>query len=468
MTENRPPGPDAIRTSLGSGIRPVGVTLTNLANRNDPKALLVLLRAQLRNTPHTPDLLFRAADTAMQAFACQEAAVWAKELVLATGDIRGMRILVDALYQLGCKADLDALWERLEPALPRGAHAVESDDGAGKEESPANRIRMTLAQHLLKRGDLAKGMELRSHLRFLKSRMIHPLAQKQEIPWWSAEDEACPLLVISEQGLGEQILWAAAFGELSTRRPGSIVECSLLLLPVFQRSFPSLRFVSYESADITRIEGTEYRKIMASELDHALGTRIHLECPRYWLKPDTAKTREFRRRYHPGPTGKQLIGLSWRSHHPHYGEYKSVPLESLGRLLETPECEFVSLQYGDVSFDLRAAASAGVPLPRVDTSIDAMADLDTWMAQVASMDIVVTTSNTTAHASAALGKPTILMLPSPLNVFYYWGYEGNKSPWYPENLEIVRSNGDPSAAVDAARNALQGELNRRPRCRTRS
>lgn len=460
MTENLPPGPDRARMGHDSPVRPTGVTLMNLANKRDPKALLVLLRAQLRKSPRTPELLLTAADTALMAAECEEAIEYSKELVLATGDVRGMRILVDALYQLGRKVDLDALWERLAPTLSNGLHDGPTNDPAGEEENPFNKIRMTLAQHLLKRGDLAKGMELRRSLRSLKSRMAHPLAQKQEIPWWSGRDEGSPLLVISEQGLGEQILWAVAFEELSERHPGSVVECSVSLLPVFQRSFPSLRFVSYESGEITRIVGIEYRKVLASELDHALGTRTKIECPQSWLKSDSEKTRGFRRKYQRLSAGKRLVGLSWRSHHPHYGEYKSIPLELFGGLLKSPDCDFFSLQYGDVSFDLRAAYSAGAPVPRVDDAVDAMTDLDTWLAQVAAMDVVVTTSNTTAHASTALGIPTILILPSPVNVFYYWGYEGNKTPWYPSTMEIVRSNGDRATAVDAACNALRREQNR--------
>ena len=45
-------------------------------------------------------------------------------------------------------------------------------------------------------------------------------------------------------------------------------------------------------------------------------------------------------------------------------------------------------------------------------------------------DVVVTVSNSTAHLAAALGKPTIVMLPhhTPL---WYWHHASMTSPWYP-------------------------------------
>lgn len=452
MTEDLPPDASRIDISHPSQVRPVGRTLMNLGKRRDPRALLALLRVQLRKEPHTPELLLTAADTALMAEEWSEAVTYAKELVLVAGDLRGMAILVDALFQLGRKADLDALCAHLGSSLHEGLQGT--DIRSGDEESPVDRIRMRLAQHLMKRGDLVEGMAIRSGLRFMKRGIIHPLAQRREIPWWATGDADCPLLVISEQGLGEQILWAAAFDELSASHPGSVVECTGKLLPVFQRSFPSARIVSYESDELTRIEGTEYRKIMASELDHALGMRTRIDCPEPWLKPDADKVLELRSKYQNMFPGKRLVGLSWKSHHPHYGKYKSIPLEDFGSLLRTPGCVFMSLQYGDISLDLQAAASAGAPVPLVDNAIDAMNDFDTWLAQVAAMDVVVTTSNTTAHASAALGKHTILILPSPVNVFYYWGYRGASTPWYPPTLQIVRAIDDPIAAVNAARDIL--------------
>ena len=49
-------------------------------------------------------------------------------------------------------------------------------------------------------------------------------------------------------------------------------------------------------------------------------------------------------------------------------------------------------------------------------------------------DIIITSSNVTAHFAGALGKKTYLIL--PFKPFWYWGHENN-SLWYP-NIKILR------------------------------
>ncbi len=57
-------------------------------------------------------------------------------------------------------------------------------------------------------------------------------------------------------------------------------------------------------------------------------------------------------------------------------------------------------------------------------------DIEGLAALIDACDIVVTVSNTTAHLAAALGKPTLVLLPwhTPL---WYWHLSSMNSPWYP-------------------------------------
>jgi len=70
-----------------------------------------------------------------------------------------------------------------------------------------------------------------------------------------------------------------------------------------------------------------------------------------------------------------------------------------------------------------------------DDSVDQMADLDAFAAQVAAMDAVVTISNTTAHMAGGLGVKTLLMLDSvPI---WYWQLDRPDSLWY-SSLKLYR------------------------------
>src|SRR3546814_16287090 len=66
-----------------------------------------------------------------------------------------------------------------------------------------------------------------------------------------------------------------------------------------------------------------------------------------------------------------------------------------------------------------------------------MQDLDGFAAQVAAMDMVITTSNTTAHMAGALGRPTWVMLHQGISPHWYWGRDGETTPWYP-SLRLLR------------------------------
>jgi hypothetical protein len=78
----------------------------------------------------------------------------------------------------------------------------------------------------------------------------------------------------------------------------------------------------------------------------------------------------------------------------------------------------------------------------VEDSFDQIKDLESFFAQVASLDLVVTISNTTAHVAGAIGIPTWLMLPNGSGSLWYWFIDRADSPWYPA-VEIFRDTGSP-------------------------
>ena len=60
-------------------------------------------------------------------------------------------------------------------------------------------------------------------------------------PQWNGKP--CKLLVLAEQGLGDEILFSTCFGDLQKQNPDLTIECDSRLIPVFTRSFPGIRFV---------------------------------------------------------------------------------------------------------------------------------------------------------------------------------------------------------------------------------
>jgi ADP-heptose:LPS heptosyltransferase len=72
-------------------------------------------------------------------------------------------------------------------------------------------------------------------------------------------------------------------------------------------------------------------------------------------------------------------------------------------------------------------------------------------------DLVITVSNTTAHLAAALGKPTIVLLPNVDSLFWYWHRDSGTTPWYPNVRMFRRSDsGLWDDVIDAATLTLLG------------
>jgi ADP-heptose:LPS heptosyltransferase len=119
--------------------------------------------------------------------------------------------------------------------------------------------------------------------------------------------------------------------------------------------------------------------------------------------------------------------------------------------------DFVNLQYGDTAEERDAFVQQhGVNIRNID-EIDNHNDLDGLAALIGACDIVVTVSNTTAHLTAALGKPVIVMLPNNDALFWYWHRDSHTTPWYPSARLFRRSDsGRWEDVIDAVALTLAG------------
>jgi hypothetical protein len=105
---------------------------------------------------------------------------------------------------------------------------------------------------------------------------------------------------------------------------------------------------------------------------------------------------------------------------------------------------FVNLQYGDCRADLaRVKKQLGVEVYQ-DPDVDAFSDIDGLFAQIAATDLVITTSNTTAHIAGAQNKPVWILLPVGGGLPWYWFLRRSDSPWYP-SARLIRAQSKESA-----------------------
>lgn len=302
---------------------------------------------------------------------------------------------------------------------------------------PANAIgRSNKAIALLTEGRLAEAWEL------YESRLDQQLGNSHHMletlprfaPEWDGSNPAKPLLVLPEQGLGDQIFYGGMLGDLERTGIEALVCVDDRLVDLFRRSFPKLMFAT--PAQVASLDPSE--SLFSAQVPMASLGR--------WLRREAADFRNVRSPYLQFNQGQSadlrsalkqpnhlLVGVSWQSVNANHGANKSCGLSDLLPILQTPNADFIDLQYGDTSEQrTQLKAKTGIDIRRID-HIDNKLDIDGLAALIGACDIVVTVSNTTAHIAAALGKPTLVMLPwhTPL---WYWHLNSTDSPWYPSTV----------------------------------
>lgn len=264
------------------------------------------------------------------------------------------------------------------------------------------------------------------------------------------------LLIWTEQGPGDEILYASMLPELQDMAARVIIACTDRLVPLFRRSFAFAEIVSNTDLMVDRA------RLGDVSAQCAAGSLGRLFRPTFKSFPDRKSflrvgqkvSQTLGRGYRLEAKDKPLVGLSWRSGNPRFGTSKSISLRELAGGLEDIDATFVDLQYGDTSDDIEEARGAGLTVVH-DPEIDALSDLDAFAAQVAAMDLVITVSNTTAHVAGALGVPCWTLVSAGAGQFWYWFLDRDDSPWYP-SLRLFRqaTPGDWSSVVGDIKTAL--------------
>ncbi|MDC7788116.1 tetratricopeptide repeat-containing glycosyltransferase family protein [Rhodoplanes sp. TEM] len=249
-------------------------------------------------------------------------------------------------------------------------------------------------------------------------------------PVWDGRPLDGRLMLVAEQGVGDEIMFAGLVPALFAAGLDVVIECDRRLAPLFARSFPGVTTVARDELPEAP-EGVA----AACPIGDLPGLLRPDGRPGPWLAPghlaaDRGHRDALRRRYHDG---RPLVGLAWRTSNVRSGRQRSIALDRLWSLIDLP-VRLVCLQYGDADALAAEAAAAGVDLV-VDREIDQRRDLDAFAAQVAAMDAVLTIDNSTAHLAAALGRPTVVML--PVDADWRWFAGRSDSPWYP-TVRLIR------------------------------
>ena len=239
------------------------------------------------------------------------------------------------------------------------------------------------------------------------------------------------ILVIKEQGIGDEILYASMYKELLNNFPNTKIETEPRLLSIFKRSFNNENFVEYGefSRNFNKINNFDYI-LYAGSLGRLFRNKLKDFTGNYFLDSKKDIINKIHNNNFSKIKNKKIIGISWKSKNKTYGADKSLDLVFLKPILEISECIFVNLQYGETKQEIKDFfKKTKIKILNID-EVDLFNDFESIAALLKNLDLLISVSNSTVHLAGALGVETWVIKPREHALFHYWNQPNNKTPWY--------------------------------------
>ena len=257
------------------------------------------------------------------------------------------------------------------------------------------------------------------------------LHQKIDKPFWEGESLTKKLLVWTEQGLGDEIIFGTIINDLTKDLKGVKIACSKRIQPVFKEAFPNNEVIPIGNDGIASryLKDIEYQASLTEVASIYRPSEESFKNDGIFLKSNAKETERLKKKYRKGRR-IPIIGISWRSSNTTAQNQKSMPLINWESILNISPAKFVSLQYGNTNIEKKYFyEKTGIHLLS-DNEILPEKNLQDFINQVSAMDLVISVSNTTVHFAGALGIPTWAIVAKGTGRPWYWFHNREKCLWY--------------------------------------
>ena len=158
---------------------------------------------------------------------------------------------------------------------------------------------------------------------------------------------------------------------------------------------------------------------------------LNLEYENLWYGPyiqaDKSRVKEMSKIVN---SNKLKVGIRWQGN-PGYDQdlHRSIPFEELFKIVSKYDVDIYSLQKDNGLEEIHGHISL----------VNLEAHMNTYentLAIIENLDLVITSCTSIGHAAASMGKETIIII--PISAYYTWCHSTEKSPWYGDNLTLLR------------------------------
>lgn len=245
-------------------------------------------------------------------------------------------------------------------------------------------------------------------------------------PQWRGQDIGkARLFIYSDQGVGDTIQMARFFPQVRARCPEAkiILRCEDKLIPLLKAHYSDIIDDFIPSTNMLLGDAHD----MYFDYHHPMVGLLALLNVDVDQIPDQQYLTAAEPKQYKDHPGQKVIGLSWYTRSTTTGYKRSLALEEFAFLGKLGDVKIINLQYGDTQAERDKAAENGFHVFN-DESVDAWADLQPFIDQVAGCDLVISIDNTTVHVAGALGIPVWTLM--PFIPYWRWTLNEERSPWY--------------------------------------
>ncbi len=273
---------------------------------------------------------------------------------------------------------------------------------------------------------------------------------------WVGEDLSDAMLWISfretkKQGMVAGLNLTGYVNDVAKQAKCTVLVVEDRLVPIFARTLPDIEVIS---GPATAVAKQDTRLVTANSLilRSIMGVEQEIIDSLYIpLVPSYKIVSDFRLKY-ANDSNLPIFGIAWGT----FSVTKSeAPLEFWIDLVKSIDAIFVVTQYKYDGFDndLDKIINAAPERIIFDNTVDQLVDMDSFAAQLSSLDALISTSSSDTHFSGALGVPTFMVCDDlfrracPVKSY-------NRIPWYPDSTLYGKSGREWSVVFRDLKNGL--------------
>ena len=270
--------------------------------------------------------------------------------------------------------------------------------------------------HFLNKGRFQEGLVLMEiGRRFNSWGCLHKINNMAQ-PQWDGEEDLSGkfVLVFMEGGYGDEIIQIRFMKDLAERGAKVTVACRASAANIYSQVEGIHAMITPQSAcwhDLWIPSYSLPRLLKKEEADLWQGQYIFAD-PKYTNKMSRLIK-----------SNKLKVGFRWRGLTAYEQDgFRKIPFEDFLSAVDQEHVDLFSLQLSDCS-DIIVEKH-----PQITDLEWALKSWEDTAGAIANLDLVITSCTSVAHMSAAMGKPTWIIV--PILPYYIWAQAGSTSPWY--------------------------------------